>query len=119
MASWRYDGPRKLAGDYGLSEARGVSGDGSIIVGVSEWQAFIWDETNGMRNLQDVLVDDFGLDMQGFSLTWAHSISDDGKTIVGGGLHAGYYEAFVATIPEPAGVCIWLALMALMGRRRP
>jgi hypothetical protein len=37
-----------------------TTSDGSVIVGVSEG-AFIWDAANGIRDQQDVLVNDYGL----------------------------------------------------------
>ena len=49
-------------------------------------EAFIWDNANGMRKLKDVLVNDFGLDLTGWTLTIARGISDDGLTIVGDGI---------------------------------
>jgi len=99
-----------LPGGGFASSALGVSADGSVVVGSSEtstaWignEAFIWDENNGMRNLGDVLVNDFGLDLTGWTLRSATGISDDGLTFVGYGLNpSGYQEAWIATIPEPA-----------------
>ena len=75
----------KLGHLPGTSEscAYGVSGDGSIVVGQSGDQAFIWDKTNGMRNLAEVLVDEYGLDLKGYDLEKAKAISADGKTIIG------------------------------------
>ena len=67
-------------------EAQGVSGDGSVVVGVdsgSPNEAFIWDATNGMRNLRDVLINDFSLDLTGWLLLQASGISPDGLSIVG------------------------------------
>ncbi|MBU4262669.1 MAG: PQQ-binding-like beta-propeller repeat protein [Proteobacteria bacterium] len=76
--------------EYVAGRALAVSDDGSRIVGYgyksnSEILAFIWDAQHGMRNLQDVLVQDYGLDL---TLTYgtletARSISADGLTIVG------------------------------------
>ena len=41
--------------DLGFSTAAtAVSDDGSVIVGVDDGMAAIWDASNGMRNLQDV-----------------------------------------------------------------
>jgi len=89
------------------SRAYDASADGSTVVGKSEslgylFEAFIWDERNGMRNLRDVLVNDYGLDLTGWILSSASGISDDGLTIVGYGDNPdGYTEAWVATIPRP------------------
>jgi uncharacterized membrane protein len=112
-------------GDYG-SSAYAVSGDGSIIVGTStvgtpirtnpvetgiwtsieDWRiarAFIWDQAHGMRNLQDVLINDYGLDLTGWTLTIARDISDDGRTIIGDGINPeGQSQAWIARLPAPA-----------------
>ena len=78
-------------GDAG---ANGVSGDGSLIVGMvhfccpgqDEW--FIWDSANGMRNLKDVLMND-GIDITGWKPNQAPGIfiSADGRTIMGRGVN--------------------------------
>ena len=72
-----------------FSEATGVSADGSVVVGCygkSGWGApFIWDEYNGMRNLEYILAKDYGLVLGGWTLITARAISDDGTTIVGYG----------------------------------
>ena len=102
---------------YGGS-AMGVSADGSVVVGhdgalvPGGYVAVIWENDNSMRNLNDVLADDFGLDLTGWTLTHALSISDDGMVIVGYGENpSGETEAWIAVIPEPAT----LSLLALGG----
>jgi len=92
-----------LPGGGFIGEARAVSADGSVVVGWSESElddeAFIWDAVNGMRNLKDVLEDDFGLDLTGWTLNEAHGISADGTVIVGAGENpSGNDEAWVATL---------------------
>ena len=88
-------------GDAG---ANGVSGDGSLIVGMvhfccpgrNEW--FIWDSTNGMRNLKDVLMNEHGIDITGWKPNQAPGIfiSADGHTIVGGGVNpSGQSEVWI------------------------
>ena len=106
------------------SLASGVSGDGSVVVGTgtkaSGREVFIWDATNGMRELDQVLTD-FGLDLTGWSLSETRRISDDGKTIVGWGTNpAGFEEAWIAVIPEPSTAALLATgLVALaVGRRR-
>jgi len=96
------------------SRALAVSGDGSVIVGYvqnnagfDEQKAFIWDEEHGMRLLQDVLEEDFGLDLSGWKLAepWASwkatGISQDGLTIVGVALNShGEREAWRVVLGE-------------------
>jgi len=74
---------------YLSSRALAVSDGGSRIVGYgykssTEILAFIWDAEHGIRNLQDVLVNNYALDdLTGRTLQTARSISDDGLTIIG------------------------------------
>ncbi|MFO0900603.1 MAG: dockerin type I domain-containing protein [Pirellulales bacterium] len=78
-----------LPGDGLFSTAYGVSGDGSLVVGsgrdASGERAFIWDEADGMRNLRDVLVSDYGLgnSLTGWTLSSATAISADGMFLTG------------------------------------
>ncbi len=89
------------------SEASSVSADGSVVVGtsVSEFggfATFIWDATNGMQNLKEVLETQHGLNLTGWRLSFATAISDDGLTIVGWGRNPeGNTEAWRATLPPP------------------
>ncbi len=96
-----------LAGGDFLSCAIDVSADGSIIVGygytAAGSTAFIWDADNGMRNLRDVLVNEYGLDLTGWILSWANGISADGTTIVGDGTNPdGNDEAWIAHLGSPS-----------------
>ena len=94
------------------STARAVTGDGSIIVGRAKNsgnsdRAFIWDATNGMRELATVLEEDYGLDLSGWTLREALGISDvgvDGEfTVVGEGTNpSGDLEGWVAFLIPPA-----------------
>ena len=70
-----------------------VAADGSRAVGYSltdgetrELAAFVWEPASGMRALQTVLAEDYGVDVSGWRLDAATAISDDGRTIVGYGL---------------------------------
>ncbi len=87
------------------SYAFGVSGDGSLIVGRSESvvdgsEAFIWDSTNGMRSLRDILIAD-GVDMTDWTLFSATAISADGTTVVGYGTNpSGNTEAYLVRFSE-------------------
>jgi len=82
-----------------------ISPDGSIIVGSSTSNsggtaAFIWDEENGMRNLQQVLEDDFELDLTGWDLTAALGVTSNGSiTVTGEGTNPdGDFEGWVAVM---------------------
>ena len=105
-----------------FSRAFDVSGDGSVIVGDSfvdgPPRAAIWDEVHGARYLQDILTG-LGLDLTGWELYTAYSVSDDGLTIVGSGTNPdGNEEAFIAVIPEPGMMLISGAgVLALFKRR--
>ncbi len=98
-----------LAGSE-TSRALDVSGDGSIVVGYCASRdlpkrAFIWDSENGMRDLQDVLMDR-GEDLTGWELREAAGISDDGLVIVGTGIDPdsrsrGWVTAPVLPTPTP------------------
>lgn len=95
-----------LPGGSFNSLAFGVSADGSVVVGrsltASGFEAFIWDETNGMQRLADVLTD-AGLDLTGWTLEQATGVSADGKTLVGVGTNpSGDDEAWVASLQVPA-----------------
>jgi len=100
------------------SRARDVSGDGSVIVGHSgagDTRAFIWHQTHGMRDLKEVLTNDFGLDLTGWELSGAGSVSDDGTVIVGSGLNpSGQWEAWRAVIPEPSGLALLMAAVMIL-----
>jgi hypothetical protein len=102
-----------LPGGDVWSRSLGVSADGSFIVGDSktdrgdtEWYgdtAFVWDQEHGMRDLNQVLTDEYGLDLSGWWLEWAHDISGDGSVIVGKGVNpAGTDEAWRAVLSNPA-----------------
>ena len=101
-----------LPGGSFQSRANDASADGSTIVGTSSSadgeEAFIWDSENQMRSLQEILTNDFALDLTGWSLNQATAISDDGFTIVGNGINPdGNREAWIARVdaqpvPEPS-----------------
>lgn len=95
-----------LGGEYG-SFATALSADGSIVVGIDDAAngpvPFLWTQGGGMRSLQEVLVDDYGLGLSlaGWTLRGV-DISDDGRTMVGWGSNADRTnEAWMVVIPEP------------------
>jgi probable HAF family extracellular repeat protein len=100
-----------LAGGSFNSIATGVSGDGSVVVGIgnagnsSTNRTFIWNSSQGMRNLQEVLTNDYGLNLTGWTLSEPTGISADGLSIVGWGTNpSGQTEAWFARLdgePNP------------------
>jgi probable HAF family extracellular repeat protein len=77
-----------------------VSLNGKIIIGGSfnsptDGRAFIWDSTHGMRDLQNELQSNYGLNLTGWQLHSAFSITPNGNVIVGSATNpAGNQEAF-------------------------
>ncbi len=88
---------------YFYSEAFDTSADGSTVVGYGlgdrGQEAFLWDATYGMRNLREVLIKDYGLELTGWALKMAKAVSDDGMTIVGKGVNPdGKEEAWLVQL---------------------
>jgi probable HAF family extracellular repeat protein len=108
---------------YDLSAASAVSADGAIIVGTNTSVSalsvpFIWSAEQGMRSLQQVLIEDYGLGAQlaGWQLYSADDLSADGRVIVGTGLSPrGESEAWRAVlVPEPPTTELLLPLSAML-----
>jgi probable HAF family extracellular repeat protein len=108
------------------SKATGVSADGSVVVGESKntagtKEAFIWTAvSNEMRSLRDVLEEDLGVDLTGWTLDKPPVISSDGQTMIALATNpSGDVEAFVSYVPEPAGgIYAGIALLVWLDRRR-
>jgi probable HAF family extracellular repeat protein len=107
------------------SKATGVSADGSVVVGESQTavgnEAFVWTaESNEMRSLRDVLEEDLGVDLTGWTLDKPPVISADGETVIALATNPdGDVEAFVSYVPEPAGgIYAGIALLVWLDRRR-
>lgn len=93
-----------LEGGNFSSAAGDLSADGNVVVGrgttASGPEAFIWTEAQGMRNLKEVLEDDYGLDLTDWTLVSASGVSDDGTVIVGAGFNPdGGEEAWRVVLP--------------------
>lgn len=96
----------ELAAD-GVSEstAQDVSGDGSILVGYADGgiNAMLWDPAHGMRSLQQVLLEEHGLDLPGWTMLGASAVSSDGRTVVGHATNPdGAIEAWRVELPAPS-----------------
>lgn len=71
--------------------ANDVSADGRVIVGMAYTDAantnstaYYWDTANGLRPV-DKMLTEAGLDLEGWTLTSAQGVSDDGGTLMGFG----------------------------------
>lgn len=90
------------------SEVWSVSADGAVVVGDSPLAGdivpIIWDESQGMRNLVDVLIElGVGPAIAGWNLEQATAVSADGLTVSGWGYNpAGDEEAWVAHLGQPS-----------------
>lgn len=109
----------------GTSRAFGVSGDGSVVVGASNIESFIWDAVSGTRSMKSSL-EGRGVNLAGWSLTTADAISADGQWVGGYGWYApnARYEgwlAYVGPVPAPGAAMILgfgIAGLIVVGRRR-
>lgn len=91
----------------GLSDvfSSAVSGDGGVIVGwgntANGETAVIWDESHGMRRLEDMLKIEYQTSTAAGMFSRATGISDDGRTIVGFGVSSdGHTEGWVLKLPN-------------------
>lgn len=115
--AFRYRGPGTFqtmspVPGWSYSQANGVSGNGNVVVGVSEsefsstGQAFRWTPTGGTQGL--------GYTRPGSFYSTANAVSRDGSTIVGASMNAAATDAFVWT--EAGGMRI---LQQLPGTTTP
>ncbi len=74
---------------------------GGSFMDPSHARAFMWDSSNGMRDLQEVLEKDYGLALPGWTLLAAFDVTPDGSVITGYGRNpAGNEEAFRISLPS-------------------
>lgn len=106
-------------------EAFAISDNGTvfgaaIVIHDSRDRAFLWDQTNGLQYLHEILEAN-DIDLLGWQLMGITDVTPDGKTLVGyGQTPDGRIDAFIATIPEPLAA-LWLlplGLIALVCYRR-
>jgi len=92
--------PDSIHGATFSSTAWSVNHDGTVVVGCTSSGPMIWDAANGMRDLQEVLAIEFGLDLTGWTIGSVRGISADGTVIVGAGINPdGNSEGWIATLP--------------------
>jgi hypothetical protein len=92
--------PDPLHGLDFASSLHAVSADGSRAVGYGQGGTMIWDAAHGMRSVAELLVQEHGLDLTGWTLGTAYGVSDDGTVIGGVGLNpTGQTEGWIATLP--------------------
>lgn len=104
------------------TEANATSADGTVIVGRSisgGTQAFIWTANGGARYVLELLTNDFGLNLTGWTLSTAHDVSADGRTIVGHDTNPyGDTEGWIAIIPEPSTIFLMFPIAFPLLRRK-
>ncbi|OHB66695.1 MAG: hypothetical protein A2V70_01955 [Planctomycetes bacterium RBG_13_63_9] len=87
--------------------------------------AFIWDAAQGVRNLSEVLDSQYGVNVGDFRLDWPTDVSDDGRVIVGYGMHPhpGGTEAWRIVVPEASTMALLTTgvlglLLSVCGKRK-
>lgn len=70
--------------------------DGSVVVGENAGRAVVWD-SSGEHDVVSLLG--ATPDLSGWTLTGVADIADDGKTLVGTGIHNGNAEGWIAHLP--------------------
>lgn len=106
------------------SQAFSVSGNGMVVGGDSfvaqgssalSKAAFIWDQAHGMRDVRQMLTDEYGIDMTGWWLGRVTAISYDGTIFGGHGINPeGDEEGWIVTIPEPSTLLLCAAAVPLL-----
>ncbi|MFG0244250.1 MAG: hypothetical protein ACF8R9_15825 [Phycisphaerales bacterium JB054] len=116
------------------SVAHDVTNDGRVAVGIASgdetlyegWgQAMIWTPEWGMRNLEEVLLHEYGVNIQemGWRLDSALGITPDGQYIVGNAFTdlggSSHQEGYLLRLPIPAPTTLApLAAFGLLSSRR-
>ena len=115
LRAWRWTAgtldtplPSAAGAQYG-TVALGVTGDGSLVVGVGGTQyggeALVWDAANVPHRLKDLLTGAGGTAHGGYQLLDIRAVSADGHTVSGVAkrLSDGALVSYVATIPAVGG----------------
>ena len=93
-----------LPGGDVRGSARGISPDGSVVVGAGYTdegsRATIWDEEHGLRDLNEVLREAPDVDLGEWELSAAADVAADNRTLVGYGVNPdGHTEAWLVELP--------------------
>ena len=69
-------------------------------------EAFIWDQTNEMRSVRNLLVNDSGLDITGWTFTRANDVSGDGLVTTPSGQTDAWLADLSTTteVPQPTAL---------------
>ncbi|MFG0284546.1 MAG: PEP-CTERM sorting domain-containing protein [Phycisphaerales bacterium JB039] len=101
---WTETGARFFASSFSMANA--VTADGEVVAGIDDFHirlgdAYLWDEARGMRLVRDLLVNEYGLDLTGWTLWSVTGVSADGQVVVGRGENpAGAFEGWVARLGD-------------------
>jgi hypothetical protein len=89
-----------VAGSYDF-QAISLSGDGTKVIGYNQTTSYIWDETNGVRDLKNILTQN-GVNVGNWPTLRVSDISEDGLKITGWATNTnGKGKAFLMeVIPE-------------------
>lgn len=113
---------KMFSSDYG-GKARSINGAGQIVGEIRSGYrrtAFLWDETDGMQALNDLIDPSLGI-----TLSWAAAINENGMIVANGYTDTQRNRAFLLTpvaaqVPLPAGLPLLgtaLAGFAILRRR--
>jgi hypothetical protein len=73
--------------------------DGTVIVGSSNLGPWVWDSTNGVRLIRQLVID-LGFSVTGYDLRTVYALSSDGETLVGGtSTPTGIDRSYVVRLP--------------------
>lgn len=84
---WSPDG-MKVLGEPGFISSRGISADGTRVIGEAVDGSVVWDEIHGTRKVSAIFAAS-GVSTAGWNLTYAIAISGDGKYVLGSARYTG------------------------------
>src|SRR5262249_18611131 len=86
--------------DLGPGVGRDVSADGRYVVGYGggNYTAWLWESIHGQRELKSILVNQYGLNLNGWQLLTADAISEDGGVVTGSADGPNGMEGYIAVL---------------------